>query len=176
MTSEYAPSMRRSVCDEGVLHAAERRLRQHHDDDFAVHGRLEDEAAAFEFVAELGGVGQVAVVGDGNLAARAIHRERLGVAQVRRAGGGIARVADGHVADEVVQDFRAVEHLRHQAHAVVLEKLPVVAGDDAGAFLAAMLERVKAVVGQFGGIRMAENAEHAAIMFGIILLLHRPRR
>ena len=74
------------------------------------------EAAAFEFVAQLGGVGQVAVVGDGDLAARAIAGERLGVAQVGRAGGGIARVADGHVADEVVQDF-AVENLRHQAHA-----------------------------------------------------------
>jgi hypothetical protein len=52
-----------------------------------------------------------------------------------------------------------------------------VAGDDAGAFLPAMLERVKAVVGQFGGIRMTENAEHAAVMFGVILLsLHRARR
>ena len=58
----------------------------------------------------------------------------------------------------------------------MLEKLPVVAGDDAGAFLSAMLERVKPVVGEFGGIRMAENAEHAAVMFGVILLLHRPRR
>ena len=31
-----------------------------------------------------------------------------------------------------------------------------------------MLQRVKAVVGQFGGVRMAENAEDAAIMFGIM--------
>jgi hypothetical protein len=59
---------------------------------------------------------------------------------------------------------------------VVLEKFSVVAGDNARALLSAMLERVKAVEGKFGGIRMAENAEHAAIMFGIILLLHRPRR
>ena len=63
-----------------------------------------------------------------------------------------------------------IEHLRHQSHAVVLEKFPVVAGDDAGAFLSAMLEGVKTVVGQFRGIRMAENAEHTAIMFGVILL------
>jgi hypothetical protein len=79
-------------------------------------------------------------------------------------------VADGAVADEVVQDFRVVENLRHEAHAVVLVKFPLVAGDDAGAFLPAMLQRVKAVVGQLGGIRMAENAEDSAIMFGIILL------
>ena len=84
----------------------ERRLRQQVQNDFAVHGGLEDRARGFEFVAQLGGVGQVAVVRDGDLAARAIHGERLGVAQVRRAGGGIARVADGHVADQVVQDLR----------------------------------------------------------------------
>jgi hypothetical protein len=66
---------------------------------------------------------------------------------------------------------------------VVLEKFPVVAGDDAGAFLSAMLERIKAVVGQFGGIRMTENAEDSAVMFGIMWLigimwlsLHRARR
>jgi hypothetical protein len=45
-----------------------------------------------------------------------------------------------------------------------------VAGDDAGAFLAPMLERIESVVGQFRGIRVAENAEHTAIMFGVILL------
>jgi hypothetical protein len=53
---------------------------------------------------------------------------------------------------------------------VVLEKLPVVAGDDAGAFLSAMLQGVKTVVRQFRGIRVTENAEHTAIMFGVILL------
>jgi hypothetical protein len=42
-------------------------------------------------------------------------------------------------------------------------------GDDAGALLAAMLQRVKAVVGEFGGVRMTENAEHTAIMFGVVL-------
>jgi hypothetical protein len=57
---------------------------------------------------------------------------------------------------------------------MVLEKFSFVAGDDAGAFLAAMLERVKTVVGEFRGIRVAENAEHAAVMFGIVSL-HRSR-
>jgi hypothetical protein len=45
-----------------------------------------------------------------------------------------------------------------------------VAGDNPGAFLSAMLEGVKTVVRQFRGIRMTENAEHTAIMFGVILL------
>ncbi len=39
----------------------------------------------------------------------------------------------------------------------------------ARAFLAAMLEGVEAVVSQLGGIRMPEDAEHAAVMFGVIL-------
>jgi hypothetical protein len=52
----------------------------------------------------------------------------------------------------------------------MLVKFPIVAGDDPGAFLPAMLERVKPVVGQFGGVRMAKNAEHTAIMSGVILL------
>ena len=37
-----------------------------------------------------------------------------------------------------------------------------VEGDDAGGFLAAMLERVQAERGDGGGVGMAENAEHAA--------------
>ncbi len=85
-------------------------------------------------------------------------------------------MADGGFTDEPVQNF-AVENLRHEAHAVMLVKFPLVARDDARAFLPAMLERVKSVVGQFGGVRMAENAEDSAIMFGIMWLsLHRARR
>ena len=58
---------------------------------------------------------------------------------------------------------------------MMLVKFPLVAGDDARAFLPAMLERVKSVVSQFGGVRMAENAEDSAIMFGVMLwlVLHR---
>ena len=48
-------------------------------------------------------------------------------------------MADGGFADEAVQDF-AVKNLRHEAHAVVLCKISLVTGDDARAFLPAMLE------------------------------------
>lgn len=77
-------------------------------------------------------------------------------------------MANGHVADQTVKHF-AIENLRHQPHAPVHAKLFAVARDNAGAFLPAMLQRVKAVVREFGGIRMTENAEHAAIMFGVML-------
>ena len=41
-----------------------------------------------------------------------------------------------------------------------------VGGDDARAFLAAMLQREQTVVGQYGGIRMAEDGENAAFVLG----------
>ena len=56
-------------------------------------------------------------------------------------------MADGHVPDQLVQDV-AVEDLRDEPHALVLAELFAVGGDDAGAFLAAMLQGVEAVVGQ----------------------------
>ena len=77
---------------------------------------------------------------------------------------------------KLVKDF-PVGNLRHQAHAVVREKSAVVAGDQAGAFLAAVLQCVQAVIGQFSGVRAAENAENAAVMFGVVVLVfHRACR
>ena len=58
------------------------------------------------------------------------------------------------------------EDLRDQAHVLVHEKgrARAIAGDDAGALLAAVLEREKPVVGQDGGVRMAEHAEESAFV------------
>ena len=52
----------------------------------------------------------------------------------------------------------------------MLVELSIVAGDNAGAFLAAMLEGVEPVVGQFSGVLMTVNAEHTAVMFWIVLM------
>ena len=41
------------------------------------------------------GVGEIAVVGDGEAAVGKFGKERLDVAQAGAAGGGVARVADG---------------------------------------------------------------------------------
>ena len=105
---------------------------------------------------------------NGNLAAGAIYGERLGVAQVRGASSGVARVANGDPADHVMQDV-ALEDLRDQPHAFMGVELFAIGGDDARAFLAAVLQRVKAVVSQLRGVRMAVNAEDAAIMFRVVM-------
>lgn len=65
------------------------RLRHQVQDDFGVDRGLEDGAFLLEFVPELAGVGEIAVVGDGDLAAGAIDDQRLGVLEDRRSGGGM---------------------------------------------------------------------------------------
>ena len=49
------------------------------------------------------GVDQVAVVGDGDLAVRAVDQERLRVLQLALARGGVAGVADGKMAGQLLQ-------------------------------------------------------------------------
>ncbi len=90
-------------------------VRDEVEDDFGVAGGLEDGAAGFEICAEFGGVGDVAVVGDGDAAFVAVDGERLGVADDGVAGGGVAGVADGERAGKVVQDGGR-EDVGHMAH------------------------------------------------------------
>ena len=71
------------------------------------------------------------------------HRKRLGVQQHGIAGGGIAGMADGEFAGQAAEHFRR-ENIGHVAHALVAMNVAAVAGGDAGAFLAAMLQRVQA--------------------------------
>jgi hypothetical protein len=142
------------------------------EDDLAVHRRLKNASLRLQLLAQEGGVGQVAVVRDGNLALRAIDRQRLRVLDARRARGRITRVSDRNGADQVMQ-HRTGENLRHQSHAAMdPELLSGRAGDNARALLTAMLEGVEAVVRQFGGVGMTVNAEDTAIMFRIQWLLH----
>jgi hypothetical protein len=46
------------------------------------------------------------------------------------------------------------------------EGIGALRGDDAGALLAAVLEGEEAVIGKEGGVRMAEDAEDAALVTG----------
>ena len=154
--------------DEIVLTLADGRLGHEVQDDLAIDGGLEDRAASFELFAQLGGIGEVAIVRDGDLAPGAIDREWLGVAQVRSPGGRVTGVADSHRAHEVMQD-PAIENLRDQSHALVGTELLPIARDNASALLAAMLQGVKAVISQLGGIGVAVNAEHAAIMLWVVV-------
>jgi hypothetical protein len=54
-------------------------------------------------------------------------------------------VSDTELSNHPMQDI-AFEHLGHEAHAFVSVELFPVRGNYAGAFLSAMLQRIKAVV------------------------------
>ena len=48
-------------------------------------------------------------------------------------------------------------------------EIGAIAGNDAGGFLAAMLERIEAEVGEVGGFGMAEDAEDATFVVEVIV-------
>ena len=58
------------------------------------------EPAVLEAAADLPGVGEGAVVADGDHLAAVLHHEGLGVDEHGGAGGGIAHVADGQMPRE----------------------------------------------------------------------------
>ena len=74
---------------------------------------LERDVAPAQLGVQLDGVDQVAVVGQRQRAA-VVADDRLGVLPLRGAGGGVAHVADRHVADQRAQRV-LVEHLGDQA-------------------------------------------------------------
>ena len=138
------------------------------DDDLGVHGGLEDGAALFQAAADLPGVGEGAVVADGDHLAAVLHHEGLGVDEHGGAGGGIAHVADGQVPRELIQD-PGVEDLGHQPQAPVHADPFAVAGDDAAGLLAPVLEGVEAEIGEPGRVGMPVNAEDAAVFLGLVV-------
>ena len=72
--------------------------------------------------------------------------EGLGVEQHGIAGGGVTRVADRQVAGQFGQ-HGGREDIRHVPHGLDTADLLAVAGGDAGAFLAAMLQREQTQMG-----------------------------
>ena len=108
-------------------------------------------APAVDEVAQLGGVGEVAVVGQRDRAAGVAAERGLGVLPGRAAGRGVAAVADREVAAQR-RERALVEHLGHQAHVLVDEQPLAVGGRDAGRLLPAVLQGVEPVVGELGDV------------------------
>ena len=89
--------------------------------------------------------------------------ERLDVAEDRASGRRVAHVADGGRAFEVLDGGAVGERIADEAGpAFGMEDVPVE-GDDACRLLAPVLEGVEAERHDGGGVRMAENAEDAAL-------------
>ena len=87
---------------------------------------MKNRALILQLLAQGGGVGQIAVVGDSQLPPFAVPGQRLGVAQMGRAGGRITGMAHGHVAGQIMQDL-GIKDLRNQPHAFVFPELGAIA-------------------------------------------------
>ena len=150
--------------DDGVFQAG----RDQVDDDLGVAGRLEQAAATHQLAPQLIGIGQIAVVADRQPAELEIGEQRLDVAHRHLAGRRIAHMADRRVPAQALDDLLRAEIVADLPHAAMGVELLAVIGDDAGRFLAAMLQRVQAERRQRRAVGMAVDAEDAAFFVQMI--------
>ncbi len=120
------------------------------DDDFRVHRRLKDRSLLDQPAAQLGGVGQIAVVGKRQGAVAIVDQRRLGIAQLGLAGRRVARVTDGDASGQIADVLR-LDRLGDQAHPFVDVGGAVLAErDDASGLLSAVLQRIQPEKGELG--------------------------
>ena len=146
------------VLDRPLL--GDREERAH---DLRVGGAAEAQALLGQLVEELDRVGQVAVVGERDLAA-VVAPDRLRVLPRAAAGGRVADVADRHVAVERAE-LLLVEDLRDEPGVAERRDVPALARGDPGRLLAAVLERVEGEVGELRDLGAGRvHAEDAALV------------
>ncbi len=150
--------------DEAVDEAAALGLRHQMQDHFGVGGRLHHGAVLHQLAAQRQSVGEIAVMADRKAAGIELGEQRLHVAQDGGARGGVADMADGGVAGQAFDHFAAGEGVADKAEAAFTVETATVKGDDAGGFLAAVLEGVQSERGDGGGLGVAEDPKHAAFL------------
>jgi hypothetical protein len=150
--------------DEAVDEAVALGLRDQMQDHFGVGGGLHHGAVAHQLAAQRQPVGEVAVVADRETAGVEFGEQRLDIAQDGAAGRGVAGVADGGIAGQAFDHFAAGKGVADEAEPAFGMKPGAIKGDDAGGFLAAMLQGVQSKRGDGGGVGMAEDAEHPAFL------------
>ncbi len=133
------------------------------NDHFRVAVGLKDRATVLELAPPFCRVRQVSVVAERYFALVAIDHDGLRIQQRFVACGGIARVADRQIAGKIGQD-RWRKYFLDFTHRTVEVQFAAIAGDDSSRFLAAMLQRVQAKVGQLRRLFMAEYAEHTTFV------------
>jgi hypothetical protein len=134
-----------------------------------VGGGGEDRALLLQRALHGHGIGQIAVMGDGEAAIGELGEEGLDVAHAGTTRRGIACMADSAVALQTVDDALLGEGVADQADMAFDMELAAVIGNDAGRFLAAMLERMQAQCDDGRGILPAENAEHPAFVVEMVV-------
>ena len=149
---------------------------EHQRQHLGVARRGEPEALVEQFVAQRGGVHEVAVVGQRERAVHRLDEERLDVALGVRAGGRVAGVADRVVADERRQHLGR-EDVGDEPGLLVDTDPTAVAHRDPGRLLAAVLQREQTEERQLRdpvAVRR-RDAEHAALVLRGVVVVERDR-
>ena len=97
-----------------------------------------------------------------------IGEQRLDVALRHFARRRVAHMADRDIAGQAVDDVLRAEIVADQPGPAMRVELPAIVGDDAGRFLAAMLQRMQPKRGQRRRIRMTVDSENAALFVEMI--------
>ena len=150
--------------DEAVDEAVALGLRDQMQDYLGIGGGLHHGAVLHQLAAQGQPVGEVAVVADRKAAGVELGKQRLHVAQNGRTRRRIADMTNGDTAGKALDHLAAGKGVADEAKPPLGMKPGAVEGDDAGGLLAAMLQGVQPEGGDGGGFRVAENAEHAALL------------
>jgi hypothetical protein len=118
-------------------------------------------------------------VGDCEAPGLELGEQRLDVTQYGVAGGRIANMADGPSPRQAIDRRSIREVIADQPLAALRVEPDAVESDNAGGFLAAMLQRMQPERGNGGGVRMVEDAEDAALLaqpvaIGVEVVFARP--
>ncbi len=138
------------------------RSRQKVKNDFTVAGGLEDGSLPFEFLTQADGIDQVPVVNERNCSVGAFHNDRLRITFAALAGRGITRMTDGVRALELRENILVID-VGDIAHRLVRVHLIAVRRRHTSAFLAAVLQSIKAEIchsGRVGMIRDPKDSTH----------------
>ncbi len=141
-----------------------RGLRDQMQDHLGIGGGLHHGAVANEVAAQRKPIGEIAVMRDREPAGVQFGEQRLHVAQDGLARGRIADMSDGRCSRQPLDHLAAGKGVADEAKPALAVKSAAVEGDDARRFLAAVLQGVQSERCDGGGLGMAENAKHAALL------------
>ena len=102
-----------------------------------------------------------------DLAVLTRHEKRLRFVDRDFARGRIAHVTDGARAAQAIE-CRLIERFRDVSHLSFEPQLDAVGSYDAAGFLAAVLQRIKAEIGQSRGVRVAVDAEDTTLFTELV--------
>jgi hypothetical protein len=134
------------------------------DDDLGIRVRLKNRTLLNKPLPDVMGVGEVPVVGDGQIPLGVPNHDGLGVGQVSSSGGGVADVAQGRLPWKRLQDI-GIEHFGDQPQASMKLGLSIVDGADPRGFLPPMLEGIEGQESFLGGFLHSRDTDDTTLVF-----------